>query len=258
MISFPRALARAVRAVLRRSVVDQEPRGEWPLLVCQAGPAGLTLDAQRGPVSVRYHLPGSRPEGTLTFRASALAGFEGRGGDGVTLEAVGPATARASWREAGVPRVLAIDTVDPAGVPPLPPPPARWAPQPDGFRQALLDAAGTAAREASRFALARVQLRGRTGQVAATDGRQLLLRGGFRLPWADDLLVPPLPALGLRELRGAGPVAVGLAGDHVALRLGPWTFFLGIDPAGRFPDVRAVVPGPAAFTARLRLDPADA
>src|SRR5262249_36299118 len=158
MLTIPRALARLLRAVLRRSVVEQEPRGEWPLLLCRAGPHGLALEAQRGSVGVRYHLEGPQPADVVAFRSSLLAEFEGRGADPATLEPAGPGKARARWQEAGVPRVLDLEVVDPETVPLLPAQPARWAALPGSFPQALLDAASTTARESGRFALTRVQL----------------------------------------------------------------------------------------------------
>jgi hypothetical protein len=45
MIEFPRNLARQFRAVLRRSLLDLEPRGSWPLLLCQVCKEGLLLQA---------------------------------------------------------------------------------------------------------------------------------------------------------------------------------------------------------------------
>jgi hypothetical protein len=258
MITIPRALARVLRAMLRRSVVEQEPRGEWPLLLCRGGPDGLVIEAHRGGVGVRHQLEGPQPPDVLAFRSTVLAEFEGRGTDAVTLEPVGPGKARARWEESGVPRVLDVDTVDPDTIPPLRAQPGRWAARPDSFPQVLLDAANTTARESGRFALTRVQLRGGRGQVTATDGRQLLIRNGFDFPWKEDVLIPRLPALGLRELRDEGPAGIRRTDEHVILRLGAWTFFLGIDRTSRFPDVQSVVPRPTTFTCRLRLDPDDA
>ena len=106
---------------------------------------------------------------------------------------------------------------------------------PDGFVVALDEATRTTAKESSRFALSRMQLRGRPGQVVATDGKQLLIQGGFRLPWIDDVLVARISAFGLRELSEQSPVAVGRIEGHVAVRAGRWTFWLAIDPASRFP-----------------------
>src|SRR5207248_128751 len=65
-------------------------------------------------------------------------------------------------------------------------------------------------------------------------------------------------ALGLRDLAGAGPVAVGRTETHVALRVGPWTFCLTIDATSRLPDARAPLPAPRAVPAHLRPDPAGA
>jgi hypothetical protein len=258
MITLPRGLARTLRAVLRRSVVEQGHRTDWPVLVCRGGPHGLLLQASRGDVGVGYHLEGAQSTVVVAFRSALLAEFEGKGDDPVTLEPVSPDKARVRWQEAGVPRVLDVETVDPETVAPLPAQPTRWAEQPGSFCQALLEAAGTTARASTRYSLSGVLLCGSRGQVIATDGRQLLLRGGFNLPWQEDLLVPRLPALGLRELRAAGPVGLCRTEDHVALRLGAWTFFLGIDRNTRFPDVRSVIPRPSSYTCRLRLDPDDA
>src|SRR4051812_19785523 len=133
MLSLPRALARTLRAVLRRSVVEEQPRGEWPLLVCRSGPHGLLLEASRGDVGIRYHLAGPQPTAIIAFRSSVLAEFEGRTDDPVTLEPVGPGRAQACWQEGGVPRVLEVETVDPETVAPLPAQPGQWATQPESF-----------------------------------------------------------------------------------------------------------------------------
>jgi hypothetical protein len=148
----------------------------------------------------------------------------------------------------------------PPGPDPVPCPDVKvndLAPMPDGFLQALDDACRAAARESVRFALSRVQLRGQAGQVAASDGKQLLVQGGFAFPFAEDLLVPALPAFGARELAGAAPARLGRAGGRVVVQAGPWSFELAVDATGRFPDVQGVFPrGTAATT--LVLDDADA
>jgi hypothetical protein len=258
VIEIPRALARRLRAVLRRSAVEQGPRGEWPLLLCRAGPGGLLVQAGRGGVAVCYRQPGRRPPDALAFRADVLAGFEGRSADPVNLEVAGAGRGLARWSDAGVPRALEFDAVTADSVPDLPGPPRQWTPMPAGFLAALGEAARTAARDSTRLALSRVQLRGQRGDVVATDGRQLLAWGGFPFPWAEALLVPRVPAFGGRELAGAGDVAVGRTQGHVAVRAGPWAFLLAVDRASRFPGVDHVIPRPSAAASRLRLDPADA
>src|SRR3982750_2249554 len=109
-MSIPRSLARRLRAVLRRSVLEADPRGAWPFLLCRAGPHGLALEAIRGDVGVRLDLPGPRPGHTLTFPASALADVEGRTDAPVTFEDVGDGKAEARWEEAGVPHRLLVET----------------------------------------------------------------------------------------------------------------------------------------------------
>ena len=59
-----------------------------------------------------------------------------------------------------------------------------------GILKALDDACQTASKDNVRFALQKLQLRGGTGDIVATDGHQLLVQGGFALPWRMDVLVP--------------------------------------------------------------------
>src|SRR5262245_58011521 len=220
MIAFSRTLARQFRAVLRRSLLDKEPRGSWPLVLFQASKDGLVLQACQSDTAVRYHLDGSYLPEAIAFRASVLAEFEGRRDDPVELEQVAFGKGQARWTDAGVPRVLDLDTVVPESVPEFPALPKQLVPMPAGFLQALDEAARTTAREAARFALARLQLRGKAGEIVATDGRQLLVQGGFALPWHDTVLVPRVPAFGIRELADEGEVSVGRTKSHVAVKVG--------------------------------------
>jgi hypothetical protein len=258
VIAIPRALARSFRAVLRRSLLNPGPRGCWPLLLCRADQNGLVLQACQGDMALRYHLGGARPQDSLAFRASVLAEFEGRRDDPVELEQVAFGKGRARWVDCGVPRVIDLETVVPDGAPGFPGLPRQLTPMPVGFVRALDEAAKTTARESARFALSRLQLRGKSGEIIATDGRQLLVQGGFAFPWTDTVLVPRLPAFGIRELAEEGEVAVGRTKTHVALQLGRWTFLLAIDARSRFPDVDGAVPRITHGASRLRLDPQDA
>ena len=108
-----------------------------------------------------------------------------------------------------------------------------------------------------RFAINRIQLRGRDGTVVATDGRQLLLQGGFRFPWKEDNFLPALPVFGGRELPRDQPITLGLAKDRIMLEVGPWLFDFGVDDQLRFPDVDKVVPNTRATFTRLHLDARD-
>jgi hypothetical protein len=59
-----------------------------------------------------------------------------------------------------------------------------------GLLEAFTAAADSCDSDSVRFALGHVQVRGEHGSIVATDGRQLLVQGGFQFPWTSDLLVP--------------------------------------------------------------------
>ena len=102
-----------------------------------------------------------------------------------------------------------------------------------------------------------IQLRGKAGQIVATDGKQLLLQGGFQFPWDDNILVPRLPTLDLVGLGVTGPIGLARTERSLILRVGDWTFWLVIDTTSRFPTVEDAIPR-TTRASRLRLDPDDA
>jgi hypothetical protein len=108
-----------------------------------------------------------------------------------------------------------------------------------------------------RFATNRVLLRGRDGTLVVTDGRQLLLQGGFRFPWKEDRYLPALPVFGGRELPRDQAVALGLLKGRIALEVGPWLFDFGVEDRLRFPDVDRVLPNAKSALTRLHLDARD-
>ena len=258
MIELTRALARSFRTVLRHSLAEQTPRHNWPLVLCKAGDGGLTLQAVQTEMALRYHQPGPRPTDVVAFRADVLAKFEGRTEAPVHLENVAVGKGRARWDDGGVPCSLDFDAVTPDSAPPLPDPPPKWTPMPPEFLHALDEASRSAARESARFALTRIQLRGKRGEVVGTDGSQLLVQGGFPFPWTEDLLIPRVSAFGCRELADHAEVRVGRAQNHVAVSTGPWTLLLAVDATGRYPDAQTVIPRMPGAPSRLVLDEEDA
>jgi hypothetical protein len=142
---------------------------------------------------------------------------------------------------------------------PFPERPDSWSPCPPGLLDALAEAALTGTDDSPRYALDCIELGGATGEIIATDGRQLLVQGGFAFPWHDDVLVWRSPIFGgVRGPAGDGPLSIGKTATHVVLRVGPWTLFLEIPSGVRFPRVDGIVPDAGAVTTRLRLDPSDA
>ena len=126
-----------------------------------------------------------------------------------------------------------------------------------GLLKALDDAMNIVSTTAIRYATDKVQLRGKAGEIAATDGGQLLWQSGFQFPWTEDVLVPRIKVFGCTELFGES-VAIGKTATHVCVRSGSWTIFLPIDKEGRFPKVENVIPKMTANCTRLRLDETDA
>ena len=122
-----------------------------------------------------------------------------------------------------------MDAALPAKPHRVPAPPGELARVAPEFLAALHECGRSAARQATRFALDRVQVRGRAGQVVGTDGRQALVWAGLRLAVADDVLVPAVSVFGAPDLAGvraAFTVAAVIAGVAVAA-----AFLTGRQPA---------------------------
>lgn len=253
MFQIPRSRAKLLRSVLRSTVLEQQPRGEWPLLLCQGTPHGTRFLAQKGEMAVCLFESGLPTEGAIAFRSSVLAAFEGSSQDPVVLSQVSFGHSKAGWAEKGETRTLDLETVTPDTLPPFPQLPTKLTPMPPNFRGALGEASLVAGKESTRYALSLLQIRGRSGQVIATDGRQLLLQGGFRFPWADTFLVPRLPILARDSLWGEETVELGRTESHLCLKLGDWSFFLRVDAKSRYPDADTVIPTAKSVVTRVRL-----
>jgi hypothetical protein len=241
MIAFARADARRFRAVARRCFANGRPRGPSPPVRLTASSDTVTLAAHLGEVVV-VHTSATESIDTdaLILPLAAFDAFEGGGPGVVTLEAGRGAAINARWEGGSNPGAATFDAVEDD---------RDWAAEPDSwsevpveFLAAVHEAGRTAAREAARYALGRVQLKGTTGQVIGTDGKQALVLGGFTLPFAEDLLVPAVPVFGAKELAAERDVRIGIAGDWVGLAVGPFRIWLKIDREGCFPDVASAVP----------------
>jgi hypothetical protein len=207
-------------------------------------------------MGLRVELPGPQNETTLAFPAAALAQFEGRSIDHVTLEEVTPGNGKANWEEGDTASSRGFSLVKADAHLSFPSVPREMKPAGEGFVRAMQDAALTAAREYSGRSLDRILLRGRTGEIVATDGRQLLVQRGFSFPWKEDRLVAGINPWGARELPEEEPV-IGCSDKHVFVRVGTWTFALSVEEKSRFPPFEKVIPHPRLTRTRLRLEPDD-
>ena len=253
VIALPRSLARRFRAVLRRCGPKGRRADLPPSVILRAGEQGLRLEAACPDVAVRLEHPGRQPEAVLAFPADALALFEGRTDEPVSLEQKSFGQGVATWDEGGSPVCKDFPTLAVEGLPPFPEAPARLRKLDAAFLRALDDACGATARDSGRYALERVLLRGKDGQVVATDARHLLVQSGFDLPWSGDALVPRLGVWGMKELPQDSPVGVGRTEGHVFVRAGPWTIALGCDSSTRFPAYDQIIPRASSRTGVLSL-----
>jgi len=255
MISFPRAAARAVLAVARHAVVGRL-RGPAPPVTLSPADGAVIFSVVLPQLVVQLRVPTDRVgDATIVLPMEALEAVEGTGTDPVTVETKGR-RAVLRWTDRGQPRSKEVEAGPRRPMRDEPVEPTTFAAMPPEFVVALHEAGRCAGRPTGRYALDRVQLKGRTGDVVASDGASAYLHGGFAFSFAEDLLVPATAVFGAADLRGE-PVGLGRSTTHLAVRIGPWTVSLPLDDGGRFPDVAAVVPK-AAPGKLLRIDDADA
>lgn len=241
MILLPRAAARAFRALARKCYPGR-PRGPAPPVTLRRHDGTLTLHVDVGEVVLTWTGPAAGESETVVVPLALLDAVDGPGDDPVQVDRDGSDRVVARWADRGVPRSYAVESVPADEARVQSEVPKTWQVVATAFLGALHEAGRTAAREPSRYALQRIQLRGAKGRVIGTDGKRAYLRGGFSLPFAEDLLVPAVPTFGAKDLGPKDVVRVGLTDNHVMVAVGPWTVGLQIDREGRFPDVAAVLP----------------
>jgi len=250
VIVIPRGLARSFRALLRKSVAGR-PRGPAPEVVFEAKCGTLTAWARTADAAL-VHTAATRCDDTvLVVPMAVLAAVEGAGDDPVELTVGAQLRGEARWVDRGVPRTHPFDAILPGKQHGPPTSTDDGHPVSPDFLRALYECGRTTARESGRYALSRVQVRGKAGQVIGTDGRTALVRGGFDLAFAEDVLVPALPVFGARELTREPGVRVGRTPTELVVVAGPWLVHLTVDSGGRFPDLAGVMPRAAGTVAGI-------
>ena len=207
---------------------------------------GLRVRLHNAEVLAEFQQAGSYAPETVTVPLEALADFEGRG-NGIVI--AGEHRPWQACRRAGtMPACRRCMTTthppaaDMAAVPDRAGQPANRGPD---LWKALADASASTARETVRYALQKIQLRGRSGEVVGTDGRQLLIQSGFRFPFTRRCADPQQHALRLQGAgRQRGRIAVGADQRVRHAPGGAWTFFLPIDKQGSLPRVEEIIPPP--------------
>ena len=226
---------------------------QW--IVLEAGKDKLAIQAQHVDAAISLQLAVHHAPEVIALPASALEEVQGR--EGIVTWERHSERVIARWDEAGIPRVVEYGTTDPAKLPPFPPLPSSFVTNPPAFIKALDDAMHSTAVDSVRYATGKVQLRG-SGEIVATDGKQLLMQKGFKFPWEDNVLVARMMLFGAGVLPDDTPVKIGRVAKHVVIQAGEWTIALAIDTEGRYPNVEQVIPKGNSTTWTLSLADASA
>ena len=254
MISFSRSLARQFRAVARRAGLSARHAGYVRLV---ATPDALSLYAANHRVAVEYRDGGRFIAADLTVPLQLFADCEGKRDNLVTIRLGEPGHVVATWDEGGLPQHRDYLFADDASIPSLPPLPTEFASNEPDLLIALRDVMETTEKNATRYALGCIQLKGR-GSMAATDSHQMLMQSGFVFGWSEDVLMEASDVFASRELPRDQPVQIGKTANWVTVQVGAWTIHHAIQKEGRFPDVERVIPAASTVVTRMQLDADDA
>lgn len=257
MIQIPRSQMHQLRTIFRK-LVKKPSSTKPPFVSFQTDRNGLRVRLHNIEVLAEFQQPGTFSPETISVPFESLSNLDGRGNGMVTLENTGPGTVQARWEEGGVPQVQDMDVKDAQDLAKFPSAPSTLTPVASGLLKALADASGSAARESVRYALQKIQLRGRSGEIVGTDGRQLLLQAGFRFPFKDDLLIPSSPIFGAKELTSQDGVSIGADKQYVTIQSGAWMLYFPIDKESRYPRIEQVIPAQTNGATRCHLKAADA
>jgi len=254
MITIPGLVIQQFRTVVRKGlgITKRQPA---PMVNLQSTQNGLRMCVQTEEVIAEYLSPS---QGTLTTNlAVAFDLFRecsaGKATD-VSLH-IKDDELVASWTKAGIPQMTHQPVREQTE---LPITPQTWCSNSSELLASVRDACGTTDSESARYALSHIRLRGSDGQIAATDGRQLLAVNGFEFPWNDEVLVPASKVFDCADLCGYEKVEVAQDGEWVCVRTGPWTVRLKIDRARRFPEIDLMLRGSPQATTVLTLEESDA
>jgi hypothetical protein len=221
------------------------------------GPDGLKVQANSYSGAAEFHRPGTLEVHDLVIPFHLLSDVEGQRSEPVLLLTPKKGVLEARWEDRGVSRSMQYQRPK-AQKTAFPCAPELLVQNPPTLLAALREAFETTDPNGTRYALACVQVRGKTGQLGATDGHQLLLQSGLTFGFEDDLLVCGTPVFACKDLHGDQAVYVGRTEEHFVVRAGLWTFALPLQKDGRFPRIEEVIPRHQSAATTLELHPADA
>ena len=177
MMALARADVRRFRAVARRAQRPGQPRGPAPPVRIVAESGTVTMTAHLGEVVVALRAPTDRPgDGSVTVSMDALSACEGGTGE-ATLQPGRKGAVTVRWTDGSDQQKATFDPpeVDLA----WPAEPEHLVAMAPHLPGALHEAGRSAARDPGKYAVTRVQVRGKAGEVIGTDGKQALVWVGF-------------------------------------------------------------------------------
>jgi hypothetical protein len=264
MLTIQRQILHLFKTLARRAGVKPSHQQQTPQLLLQSDTSGSRLLTASRDARLEYDWPETLPERVSWPLAwDLLEECGAKRPDSVTLAPDGNKLVQAQWSHRGIPQRQNFEIFPEQKLPGTlreapPTPTSAWTVMSAEFWPALAEAVTCADDDSARYALGCLQLRGKTGDLNATDGRHVLQHGGFTFPWQDDLLVPATKILGAKELAGEETPQLAQTDDWLLLRLGPWTIGLRIEKAGRFPQIESIMPNASRLPTKLVLADADA
>lgn len=199
MLTLPQAVLRDCYGVFRRVLTKSSAARTLASVHLVSSRDGTRLWLTQPDVSIEYHHPTPTKATSMTLPLNALAECEGNGKGTVQLQVRNNGHVEVRWEHAGIPQVRDYSQRD-SPIKSFPAWPKRDSANNPSLLKALEEAMQIPSGDSGRLALNCIQLRGDKGDVVATDGRQLLIQGGFQFPWKEALLLPRTPMFTAREL----------------------------------------------------------
>ncbi len=256
MITMTRLLAKQFLTVFKR-LIPRSQRSQLQPVQIDTGPHGLLMETTNAQFGLRYHEPGPLPKQSLIVTPELLSAVAGTKPTPVTITHLSKTQVQAQWQEGAIPKSALFGLPDPKLKPAELVAPTVWAHNPPEVLDILHETMAVTDTQYSRYALGCVQFNGKAGEIAATDGHQIILHSGLLLNFDEEVLVPASTVYGSPVLISDAAVLLGKTETHFAVQSGPWTIFTLIPQEGRFPRIHEVFPSAQTPQTTLQLSPAD-
>lgn len=255
MISIPRSILSTFRTLVRKAGLHKRSTASPSGFAVVAEADGCFVRCASHEVALQHRHAGSFVPGEHRLPLDALDVIDGKQGEAVTLQTDGKNRTLLTWTDHGVPRQASFDAPKLA---PFPEVPTSFAANKPTLWSALHDALPVTDKDATRYALGCLCLRGSRGRVDATDGRHVLTQAGFEFPWTDDVLLTANGLLGCKTLDVGVPVGVGRSSGWIGFSIGNWLVMVAEQKEGRWPKIDDIIPKAETAKSRLELSAHDA